>query len=292
MKSFNVLQPGRLDMVLSKHDTKYSRSFWCNQINGGAIKVNDKIATKAGMLIKAGDKITYQEQLVTQEASGELKPAIIFENKDVLVINKPANLITISSSKTAYTLTNWLKETFGKVASNYEVAHRLDKDTSGVLIIAKNNKVKDLLQNQFKNRTTVKEYLALVEGCPKQEQMVIDLPIKRSKLQRDRFVIDKSGRSAKTEYEVIACKGGYSFLKVHPATGRTHQIRVHLKASGHPIVGDILYGSSSKLINRQCLHAYKLTINLPGNVKKTFTAPVAQDILNVLKIIKINYVVK
>ena len=139
------------------------------------------------------------------------------------------------------------------------LVHRLDKDTSGLLIIAKNESTYNYLTKIQKERMIKKQYMAIVQGIPNSSKAIIDAPIGRNKLSRKKMSIKKEGRYALTEYEILKSKNNMSLLNVILLTGRTHQIRVHLNAIGHPIIGDILYGKKSKYAHRQMLHAYKLS---------------------------------
>lgn len=184
-----------------------------------------------------------------------------------MVINKPSGMVTPP-----------------------EAAHRLDKDTTGVLVISKTDEVRNFLQQQFKNRQVKKEYQALVYGAPKEESGIIEQPLKRSSRFPMRRTIHKDGKQAVTEWEIEKKFGDdFALLRLKPKTGRTHQLRAHLHWLGHPIVGDKLYffKKQSKLeaAARQMLHASKLSITLPNGEQKSFSSPLPEDFHEVFRTI-------
>jgi 23S rRNA pseudouridine1911/1915/1917 synthase len=163
------------------------------------------------------------------------------------------------------------------------IVHRLDRDTSGVILVAKNDAAHNALARQLKERTIEKVYLALVEGTPKPAEGTIDAPIARDPRRRQRMAVVEGGRDAATAYRVIERFAGYSLVEARPKTGRTHQIRVHLAAIGHPIVGDRLYGKRSELIDRQFLHALRISFAHPRSGERTTVeAALADDLLAAL----------
>jgi 23S rRNA pseudouridine1911/1915/1917 synthase len=166
------------------------------------------------------------------------------------------------------------------------IVHRLDKDTSGVIVVAKAQKICQALQRQFKKRQVTKTYLALVEGHPDPRQGIIEAPIGRDKRQRKRMAIVRSGRQARTAYRVIELFDDNSLVEVQPETGRTHQIRVHLSWLGYPVVGDPVYGYRKRRlpIKRQFLHAHKLELTHPVTGEPLLlTAPLAGDLAKLLR---------
>jgi 23S rRNA pseudouridine1911/1915/1917 synthase len=204
---------------------------------------------------------------------------VIYEDDDVVVINKPAGILTHAKGciNTEATVATFLsskitdKDLTGNRAG---IVHRLDRVTSGVIIGAKNSKAQAWLQKQFSQRKTKKNYLAIVEGEPKELEVVIDVPIERNPSRPQTFRAGQGGKSAQTRYKVIktVVKGNksYSLLELTPVTGRTHQIRVHLKYIGHPIVGDWVYGHES---DNMFLHAKSLEVTLPDKSRQIFSAP-------------------
>lgn len=209
-----------------------------------------------------------------------LEPAIIYEDKDVLVLDKPAGLDVVAVAA-------WLQSKYPEA----QLAHRLDKDTSGVLLVAKTEKVYEYLKNLFQTRQVQKKYLALVYGLVKNEHGLIALPIGRSRKDPRKRLAGKGAtsklREALTEYVVKEKFSHHTLLEVSPKTGRTHQIRVHLKALGYPILGDQLYAPASLLatspqLPRQALHAASLTLKLPSGQTKEFNAALPEDFSTVL----------
>jgi len=219
-------------------------------------------------------------------------PAILFEDSSLLVIDKPAGLV-VHPAKGHWdgTLIDWLKNHLGSKAAGafadserLGLVHRLDKDTSGVLVIAKTVEAQTAVSRQFRDRTVRKTYIAFVEGVPSASKGVIDAPVGRSRRQPNRMAVSSGGRPSETAFEVNETFGKeVSQMTLHPKTGRTHQIRVHLAAIGHPIVGDRTYGAQAVWgekhgIHRSLLHAERLEIEHPETAKRvSFHAPWPDD---------------
>jgi 23S rRNA pseudouridine1911/1915/1917 synthase len=164
------------------------------------------------------------------------------------------------------------------------IVHRLDKDTSGLIIVAKNSQAQINLINQFKIRSVSKMYLTLVKGHLTPEQGIIEAPIGRDPADRKRMAVVTAGRPARSEYKVVKYLKGYTLLEVKPETGRTHQIRVHLSAIGYPVVGDGVYGVKVTFLKRQFLHAYRLSFNLPATGERVeFKSELPEDLEEALK---------
>jgi 23S rRNA pseudouridine1911/1915/1917 synthase len=216
------------------------------------------------------------------------EPKIIYEDENILAINKPAGLIVHGESPS---VVDWLIKRYpeikniGEESTRPGIVHRLDRDTSGVLIIAKNQKTFEYLKDQFKSRKIKKTYLVLVEGDIKRERGVIDLPIGRSKKWSIKKLASKNARGkireAVTEYKVLKKFSKYTLVEVYPKTGRTHQIRVHFKAISHPVVGDRLYGGNNPL-GRQFLHAGSLELTLLTGERIKIEADLPEDLKNFL----------
>jgi len=219
---------------------------------------------------------------------------IIYEDKDVLAINKPAGLLVHGPNS----LVDWLLKKYPEIKDVGEdsirpgIVHRLDKDTSGVLLVAKNQKAFEYLKEQFQNRKIKKKYIALVEGNIKDSNGIIDLPIGKSK--KDFRKKSSTGkivgkiREAITEYKVLKRFKNFTLVEVFPKTGRTHQIRVHFKAINHPVAGDKLYGRQNNL-NRQFLHASSLEFNLPNGARIKLEADLPEDLKNFLNMLNYEY---
>lgn len=216
---------------------------------------------------------------------------IIYEDENILAVNKPAGLIVHGQGS----LVGWLLEKYPEIKNVGEdperpgIVHRLDKDTSGVLLIAKNQRTFEYLKKQFQERKIKKKYIALVEGVVKNNQGVIDLAISKSKNDFRKKttggkIVGKE-REAVTEYKVLERFGKYTLLEAFPKTGRTHQIRVHLKAIGHFVVCDKLYGPKKQIcpfgLERQFLHASVIEFNLPDGSKISIETDLPQDLKSV-----------
>lgn len=221
---------------------------------------------------------------------------ILYEDADIVAVGKPAGLITHSDGRTEEaTAEDWFREKYPAALSvapdekgNPRVGyvHRLDRDTSGVLVFAKNPVAYDFLRKAFHDRGVKKTYLAFTYGAPKEKKGIIDFDIGRSRKDfRLRSAQPKARgtmRDALTRYEVIAEAGDYALMRVCPETGRTHQIRVHLKATHHPIIGDKLYSPNKPLalgLSRLGLHAYQIDLPLPGGNRTLVTAPIPRDLV-------------
>ncbi len=225
---------------------------------------------------------------------------IIYEDDDILAVNKPAGLLVHGAENSKETtLVDWLIKNYPEIKNIGEdpmrpgIVHRLDKDTSGVLLVAKKQKAFEYLKSQFQNRKIKKKYLALVHGIVKNDKGLIELPIAKSKKDfRKKAVRGKiTGkiRDAITEYKVIKRFPGYTLIEAFPKTGRTHQIRVHLKALNHPIVCDKLYGFKKQIcpfdLGRQFLHASSLEFNLSSGGRIKLEADLPDDLQNVLNML-------
>ena len=219
---------------------------------------------------------------------------VLYEDEDVLVVNKPAGLVVHPAHGHATgTLVNAvvgkITADTGRAASRPGIVHRLDKDTSGVMIVAKNDVAHLALARQLQGRKFEKEYVALVWGDPGDQPVVVEAPVARDTFDRRRMVVRAGGRESTTRFSRIASYGTgaerRALLHVKPITGRTHQIRVHLAYARLPIVGDPVYGRKGKErddLHRQFLHAWRLSVNLPHAGPHTFTAPLAADLAQLL----------
>ncbi|MEX0672151.1 MAG: RluA family pseudouridine synthase [Candidatus Babeliales bacterium] len=293
--------PLRIDIFLAQRLSDYSRSYFKKLFADGHIIVNDKPVTKSGLILKEGDIVSLTipkpMPLVGRPVPDTLTIPIIFEHPDFLIINKPAglNVHAAPSVKEDYTLVDWLIQQFKELKNVGEhdrpgIVHRLDKNTSGLMIIPRNTKAHMIFGDKFRNREIQKTYWALVKGYP-DKSGTIDFPIDRDPIHRTRMTHGSTGpnaRQAHTEYETLSYfddhGDDYALVQALPKTGRTHQIRVHMNAIGHPIIGDHLYHVASKKINRQALHAkglafeyegkaYTFSVNLPEDMQKLLTAP-------------------
>jgi 23S rRNA pseudouridine1911/1915/1917 synthase len=281
---------GRLDKYISDQCPQLSRSHVQKLIEEGQISVNGA-AQKASYKIAAGDvvDISVPPPEPSPLIAEDIPLDILYEDQYLLVINKPAGLtVHPAPGHRSGTLVNAVLAHTPELETGETnrpgIVHRLDKDTSGIIVVAKNAEAHMKLAEQFKNRTIKKQYLALVIGHIKPEEGLIEGEIGRDPRNRQRMAIVESGREAHTEYKVKEYYDGYSLLDIHPRTGRTHQIRVHLAAVGFPIAGDRVYGGQVPGLERQFLHAYKLEFELPSSGElREFTAELPRDLSLFLK---------
>ncbi|MFC2056590.1 RluA family pseudouridine synthase [Chloroflexota bacterium] len=283
----------RLDKYVTEHHLELSRTQTQKLISDGYIKVNDRVA-KAGLKLNVGDRLTINIPPPTPSAlTPEAIPVnILYEDEDLLVIDKPAGLtVHPAPGHPSHTLVNAILSHLSSLPDTGDwqrpgIVHRLDKDTSGVMLVAKNNSAHSNLASQFKARSVVKVYQVLVKGRLTPEEGVIEAPVGRDPRHRERMavVVESRGREARTRYHVIDYLGDYTLLEVRPETGRTHQIRVHLAAIGYPVVGDKIYGVKSPHLSRQFVHAFLLGFNLPSTSEKVeFTSSLPPDLVQALK---------
>ena len=275
------MQNGRLDKACSEIFSDYSRSQIKQLLDGGNITVNGK-TEKAQYKVKSGDVIRLEEpETKTLELRPENIPLdIVYEDDDVIVINKPQGMVVHPApGHDEHTLVNALLYhcPLSTINGTFRpgIVHRIDKDTSGLLMVAKNDKAHRSLAKQLKDKTNIREYVALVHGRIAEDEGTINAPIGRSLKDRKKQAVVKDGRNAVTHFEVLKRYRDYTLVKCILETGRTHQIRVHMKYIGHPLVGDPLYGPKKTIKgNGQFLHAGKLGFVHPTTGKLLiFEAP-------------------
>ena len=247
----------RLDILMKDIYKSYNRSTLQKFIENGFVTVDGELVTKPNAKCGPGVKIDLKVPEVLKNA--DLVPEVIYEDENVIVVDKPAGLL--SEAKGEYCPEKTLAD-YGLIA------HRLDRDTSGVMILAKTPKVQSFLKKQFQDRKVHKTYYAVVEGRPKLDEARIDLPMIRNKKRPTTFLVDANGKEAETFYKVLKTDGKRSLVELKPTSGRTHQLRVHMKYLGTPIVGDVVYGDGNA--DRLYLHAGEIEITLPGGIRKTF----------------------
>ena len=267
----------RLDIYLStKFDTTISRSLWQKYIKAGYVSVNNKVATTPKFEVDETDEIALN---LPEKEQTDVDLPILYEDDDVIVVNKPSGLLThakggLSDEPTVAEIIR-PKTSFATDTDRPGIVHRLDRDTSGLLIIAKNPESAAHLQRQFAERTAKKTYIAITDGKPKLNAAKIDLPIGRNPSAPSTFRVDPNGKPAQTTYHVLAENDAQSLIELKPTTGRTHQLRVHLAHLNAPILGDRVYGKSSDC--RMMLHAQKLEITLPSGERKVFEAAIPDE---------------
>lgn len=286
----------RLDVFLNDNLPDITRSQIKKSIEDGLTKINNQKA-KAGKVLKAGDCVEFSSvEYETDVLPEDIKLDIVYEDDDIAVINKPQGM-TVHPAVGNYTgtlvnallfhLKNNISDIGGEVRPG--IVHRIDKDTSGLLVVAKNNKAHLSLAKQIAEKTCKRTYLALVEGVVKENQGVIDKPIGRSTKDRKKMDVVFNGRRAVTHFKVLERFDSSTLMQFDLETGRTHQIRVHSKDMGHPIVGDKAYGFKNQKynLNGQLLHAYKLVLTHPTTKKRMeFVAPIPDYFAKILQILK------
>ncbi len=269
----------RLDHLLVEKHPEYNRSTLQKFIKDGLVTVDGAIVTKPNSKIEPTAKIVLQAPPEAEKSKIQLD--IIYEDNHVKVVNKPSGLLSIGKGEIVSEPT---LEDYGLLV------HRLDRGTSGVVILAKDEKTQSFLRRQFQDRKAHKTYYAVVYGRPKQDTAKIDLPIARNLSTHTTFRVEPNGKPSITYYRVLKSNGDYSLLELKPITGRTHQLRVHLSYIGTPIVGDNIYGNKTKkpgkesADSRLLLHAYSLEITIPTeegtpNERKTFIANLPEEFL-------------
>lgn len=289
----------RVDKLLTTKLPAYSRSFFQTLIEQSLISLDDHIITKPSTIIKQPATITVnfpaapQRPTAEQMTSFDLGIEILYTHEHFFIVYKPASILVHPAENDTYspTLVDWLLCHYHELKSVGDwqrpgIVHRLDKDTSGLLVIPRTNYAHMAFGEMFKKRTIKKTYYAVVKGTPS-AQGSIDFAIGRNPIHRKKMTTyakqndfspattdknsrgrqDRTARQSLTHYKVKEYFKDSTFVEVHPVTGRTHQIRVHFSAIGHSLIGDQLYGSSSKLISRQALHAFSLSFDFQG---KTF----------------------
>ncbi len=272
----------RIDVYLSSINNDFSRVAIQRLIENGKILVN-KEKTKSSYKIQENDMITLEEEKPKEISikAQEIPIEIIYEDNDIIVVNKPKGLVVHpANGNPDGTLVNSLmaicKDSLSGIGGKIRpgIVHRLDKDTSGILIVAKNDKAHINMSEQIKNHEVQKTYIALVKGIVKETEATINMPIGRSQKDRKKMAVIREGKEAITHFKVIERFPKYNctLLEIKIETGRTHQIRVHLSQIGYPIIGDSTYSNAKNQwnIEGQCLHAYSLKFKHPITKKEMF----------------------
>lgn len=289
----------RLDKFLTENLPEFSRSRIQGMIADGFVEVDGRAAKKAGQILESGSALTVR---IPPPVPVDLIPEdipldIVYENDELLVVNKPAGMVVHPAAGHASgTLVNAVLGYDPEIEGiggeeRPGVVHRLDKDTSGLILLAKNERAHRWLQDQFRLRKVQKTYLALVDGGPPTPSGRVEAHIGRDIKNRKRMAVvtARRGREAISEYKTLESFKKHTLLEVYPLTGRTHQIRLHCAFLKCPIVGDAVYGRkhASLEINRHFLHASRLKIVLPGeNEPRVFTAPLPEDLAAVLELLR------
>ncbi len=286
----------RLDKYLVTCLPEFSRSRLQGLIRDNQVLVDGQVVTKTSHILNRGQKVVVS--IPEPEPVGlipeEIPLDIIYESDDLMIINKPAGMVvhpgaghkTGTLVHAALAHAPELEGIGGELRPG--VVHRLDKDTSGLILVAKNDRSHRWLQEQFRLRRVRKVYLALVDGTPPTPTGRIEAPIGRDPAHRRKMAVTtlQKGREAVTEYQTVETYAHHTLIEAHPLTGRTHQIRLHMAFLGCPIVADSLYGrrKPSLPLERHFLHATRLTIMLPGQMEEqTFTAPLPADLEKIIQ---------
>ena len=288
----------RLDAYISKQMQDLSRGMIQKLLEGNKINVNGK-SEKPAYKVQNGDiiEINIEEPKEVKIEAQDIPLDIIYEDEDILVVNKQKGLVVHpANGNPDGTLVNAVmahcKDSLSGIGGELRpgIVHRLDKDTSGLLIIAKNDKAHIQMSNQIKNREVKKTYIALVRGTIAENEATINMPIGRSTKDRKKMAVTKSGKEAVTHFKVLnrytTDKGSYTLLEIKIDTGRTHQIRVHMAEIGHPVIGDVVYsnGKNEFGVEGQCLHAKRLEFTHPITGKEMkLEAPLPEYFKNIIE---------
>lgn len=291
--------PERLDKFLVGQLQEFSRSRIQGLIVDGFVDVNGRAAKKAGQALEHGFRVTVRipPPVPTDLVAEDIPLDILFENDELLVINKPAGMVVHpAAGHSSGTLVNAVLGYDPEIEGiggeeRPGVVHRLDKETSGLIVLAKNERAHRWLQDQFRLRTVEKTYLALVDGKPPTPSGRVEAFIGRDPSHRKKMAIvsESRGRESISEYKTVESFDKHTLLEFHPLTGRTHQIRLHCAFLGCPIVGDEVYGRKKPTldVDRHFLHAFRLKIVLPNEKQpQIFEAPLPQELSRVLEIVR------
>ncbi|MCM8757632.1 MAG: RluA family pseudouridine synthase [Candidatus Omnitrophica bacterium] len=288
----------RLDLFILKKflklDITISRQKVKELIKKGLIKKEDeKNNFKSHYKVKSNEvfKVNFEEEKLTLLTPEPIPIKIIYEDEDFALIEKPAGLVVHpGAGNPTHTLVNALIYHFKKLSQinplRPGIVHRLDKDTSGLMVIAKNDKAHLFLAKQFSQHTVKREYVAIIKGCMEFDEDILELPLSRHPRERKKFWVcfSKEARYAKTKYKTLIRKKEASLVKLIPFTGRTHQLRVHLAFLGHPILGDLKYGKTKAEFKRLALHAQVLGFKHPTKDEfMEFSTPIPEDFLDYFK---------
>ena len=267
----------RLDTLLAERFPDFSRSTWQKHIKAGHVSVNGEVMMSPKHDVTESDQITTSIPEATDFSHHELP--IVFMDDNVIVVNKPVGVLTHSKGalNDEFTVADFFRRytSWGLDSSRPGIVHRLDRDTSGIIIGARNAETAHLLQKQFAERKTKKTYIAVLDGHLKQSAAKVELPIGRNPSAPSTFRVDAKGKPATTDYLIIDVAGNKSLVELRPMTGRTHQLRVHMAYLNAPIHGDRVYGKSA---DRLYLHAFRLEVTIPKGDRRVFEAPVPPEL--------------
>ena len=287
----------RLDRFLAAELPQFTRAYLQNRIDNGDVLVDGR-QRKASFRLRGGEQIAVaipDEPSKTTLIPERMPLAILYEDADVIVVDKPAGLVVHpGAGNWTGTLVHGILAHAPEVRTNDEIrpgiVHRLDKETSGVLIVAKHDGAREFLARQFRKRTAHKEYTALVHGTVPYDR-TIDTPIGRDPVHRTRMAVVSTGREATSVLHVVERLPGYTLLTIDLRSGRTHQIRVHCASIGYPVAGDRRYAprrTPPRGLTRQFLHAALLEITLPSGERRAFVSPLPSGLSAVLNVLRGN----
>ncbi len=266
----------RLDAYLAQYWPEYSRSTWQKYVKAGYVLVNGEVEESTKRLLGEDDEVV--THVPEQSTHDDQDLPVVYQDDNVIVINKPVGVLSHSKGalNDEFTVADFFRRfsTYHPDTNRPGIIHRLDRDTSGIMIGALNDDTAKLLQRQFSDRKTKKTYMAVVDGELKQPEALIDLPIGRNPKSPSQFRVDPNGKTAQTAYKVLLTDGKHSLVELRPLTGRTHQLRVHMAHLGTPIHGDKVYGTPA---DRMYLHAAALEITIPNGQRRIFTTDVPPE---------------
>ena len=287
----------RIDVFLAMNLESFSRSYIQDLIKKGKACVNKK-AVKSNYRLRDGDIV---DLAIPKPEPLEILPEnipldIVYEDDDVILINKPKGMVVHpAAGHYSGTLVNALlyhcKDNLSGINGVLRpgIVHRIDMDTTGIIIACKNDNAHQHIAKQLAEHSITRKYVAIATGNIKDDEGTVDAPIARSKNDRKKMAVDKDGKRAVTHYKVLERLNNYTYIECVLETGRTHQIRVHMKSINHPILGDVIYGSEDKNVKRQMLHAFKLEfLNPLDNKEYTFTGKLFDDFIEVAKRLNFN----
>ena len=291
--TFSPTTNTRLDKAFVEFMPEKSRSYFQKLILEGHVFLNERVILKGNIKVIPNDVITFSllEEKELAVIAENIPLEIVYEDIDLAIINKPTGMVVHpAKGHISGTLVNALLFHLQDLSAingikRPGIVHRIDKDTSGLLIVAKNDSAHTFLAEQLKDKTLYREYIALTHGVIKDSQIIVDAPISRSSVDRKKMAIIENGKPARTHITVVERYEKYTLIKCRLETGRTHQIRVHLKYLGHSLVGDLLYTAKNNEFNLsgQFLHAHKIGFIHPTTKKEMqFTVPLSQQFVDIL----------
>ena len=291
--TFSPTTNTRLDKALVEFMSEKSRSYFQKLILEGYVLLNGQVILKGNIKTIPNDVITFSlfEEKELAVIAENIPLEIVYEDADLAIVNKPVGMVVHpAKGHISGTLVNALLFHLQDLSAingikRPGIVHRIDKDTSGLLIVAKNDSAHTFLAEQLKDKTLYREYIALTHGVMQDSQLIVDAPIGRSPIDRKKMAIIENGKPARTHITVTEHYEKYTLIKCRLETGRTHQIRVHLKYLGHSLVGDLLYTAKNNEfnLNGQFLHAHKIGFIHPTTKKEMqFTVPLPQQFIDIL----------